>query len=321
VDNTCWAYNDRRGIGGGAVISNVAGPGTASRQENGGGAVFRVKELRYRYPQATDYAVDGISFAVGRGEIFGFLGPSGAGKSTTQKILIRLLGGYEGRIEYCGEDLRRLGNDFYQEIGVDFETPVVFSKLTAVENLSFFQRLYRRSADVEPLLQRVGLWADKDKKVGEYSKGMKVRLNFVRALLNEPTMLFLDEPTSGLDPVNARTVKDMIIDFRAGGGTVFLTSHIMSEVDELCGRVAFISRGRLIEIDTPHNLKLRYGKRTVTVEYKDGGQYRTKVFAMQRLGAPEFHRLIDTTEIETIHSGESTLEDIFIQVVGERLDA
>jgi fluoroquinolone transport system ATP-binding protein len=173
---------------------------------------------------------------------------------------------------------------------------VVFSKLTALENLSYFQKLYRRSADVKPLLQRVGLWADKDKKVGEYSKGMKVRLNFVRALLNEPTMLFLDEPTSGLDPVNARTVKDMIIDFRAGGGTVFLTSHIMSEVDELCGRVAFISRGRLIEIDTPHNLKLRYGKRTVTVEYKDGGQYKTKVFAMDGLGTPEFHRLIEARD-------------------------
>jgi fluoroquinolone transport system ATP-binding protein len=167
----------------------------------------------------------------------------------------------------------------------------------------------------------VGLWPDKDKKVGEYSMGMKVRLNFVRALLNEPTMLFLDEPTSGLDPVNARTVKDMIIDFRANGGTVFLTSHIMSDVDELCDRVAFISHGKLTEIDTPHNLKMRYGKRTVAVEYKDGHHTKTKVFAMDDLCTPEFHRLIDTAEIETIHSGESTLEDIFIHVVGERLDA
>jgi fluoroquinolone transport system ATP-binding protein len=134
-------------------------------------------------------------------------------------------------------------------------------------------------------------------------------------------MLFLDEPTSGLDPVNARTVKDMIIDFRANGGTVFLTSHIMSDVDELCDRVAFISHGKLTEVDTPHNLKLRYGKRTVTVEYKDGDHIETKVFAMGDLRRPEFHRLIDTAEIETIHSGENTLEDIFIHVVGERLDA
>jgi fluoroquinolone transport system ATP-binding protein len=293
----------------------------ATEQENGGGAAFRVDGLRYRYPHATDRAVDGISFTIGKGEIFGFLGPSGAGKSTTQKILIRLLGDYEGRIEYRGKDLRSFGRDFYQDIGVDFETPIAFSKLTALENLLFFQRLYRHSTDVEPLLERVGLWLDKDRKVGEYSRGMKVRLNFVRALLNEPTMLFLDEPTSGLDPINARTLKDMIIDFRANGGTVFLTSHIMSDVDELCDRVGFIAHGKLMEIDAPRNLKLRYGKRTVTVEYQIGAEYRTKVFAMEELRTPEFHRLIDTTKIETIHSGESTLEDIFIHVVGERLDA
>jgi energy-coupling factor transporter ATP-binding protein EcfA2 len=131
---------------------------------------------------------------------------------------------------------------------------VAFSKLTALENLSFFTKLYRHTADVEPLLRQVGLWPDKDKKVGEYSKGMKVRLNFVRALLNRPTTLFLDEPTSGLDPVNSRIVKDMIADYRSNGGTVFLTSHIMSDIDELCDRVAFVSHGRIAVIDTPHNL-------------------------------------------------------------------
>jgi fluoroquinolone transport system ATP-binding protein len=290
-------------------------------EENGGASVFRIEGLRFRYPQANERAVDDVSFAIGEGEIFGFLGPSGAGKSTTQKILIRLLRDYEGTIVYRGQDLRSLGNDFYQDIGVGFETPITFSKLTALENLAFFRKLYSRSADVEPLLQRVGLWPDKDKKVGEYSKGMKVRLNFVRALLNEPTMLFLDEPTSGLDPVNSRIVKDMIADFRAKGGTVFLTSHIMSDVDELCDRVAFIAHGKLTEIDTPHNLKLRYGMRAVTVEYQDGDETATKVFGMEALRTPEFHHLIDTKDIETIHSGESTLEDIFIHVVGERLDA
>ncbi|HEX3199268.1 MAG TPA: ABC transporter ATP-binding protein, partial [Propionibacteriaceae bacterium] len=160
---------------------------TTTGREIGGGPVFRVERLRYRYPQAQDRAVDDVSFTVAEGEIFGFLGPSGAGKSTTQKILIRLLRDYAGRIEYRGADHRSLGNDFYQEIGVGFETPIAFSKLTALENLAFFRKLYRHSADVEPLLQRVELWPDKDKKVGEYSKGMKVRLNFVRALLNEPT--------------------------------------------------------------------------------------------------------------------------------------
>jgi fluoroquinolone transport system ATP-binding protein len=293
----------------------------AAARQNPDAPVFKVEGLRYRYPHAKDLAVDDISFIVDEGEIFGFLGPSGAGKSTTQKILIRLLRDSEGRIEYRGRDLRSLGRDFYEQIGVDFETPIAFSKLTALENLAFFQKLYRHTVDVEPLLRRVGLWPDKDKKVGAYSKGMKVRLNFVRAVLNDPTMLFLDEPTGGLDPVNSRTVKDMIKDFRAKGGTVFLTSHIMSDVDELCDRVAFIAHGRLAEIDTPHNLKLRYGKRSVTVEYKDGAETRCKVFAMGDIRTPEFHHLIDTKEIESIHSGESTLEDIFIHVVGEQLHA
>jgi fluoroquinolone transport system ATP-binding protein len=281
--------------------------------------IFTVEHLRYRYPQAKAYAVDGIDFTVGEGEIFGFLGPSGAGKSTTQKILIRLLQDYEGQITYRGKDLKHFGNEFYEEIGVGFEMPIAFSKLTTMENLSFFQKLYRQTVEVEPLLRQVGLWPDKDKKVGEYSKGMKMRLNFVRALLNAPTMLFLDEPTNGLDPVNARILKDLVLSFRAKGGTVFLTSHIMSDVDELCDRVAFIAHGKLAEIDSPRHLKFKYGKRTVTVEYKEDEQTKTEVFPMEALKTPAFHHLLDTREIETIHSGETTLEDIFLQVMGVQL--
>ena len=302
-------------------MSETTEPNARAVRANGAGSlVFRVDGLRYRYPHANDVAVDGVSFDLADGEIFGFLGPSGAGKSTTQKILIGLLRDYQGRIEYRGHDLRGLGRDFYEEIGVDFEVPVAFSKLTALENLSFFTKLYRHTAEVQPLLEQVGLWPDKDKKVGEYSKGMKVRLNFVRALLNRPTTLFLDEPTSGLDPVNSRIVKDMIADYRSDGGTVFLTSHIMSDVDELCDRVAFVSHGRIAVIDTPHNLKLRYGKRTVTVEYHDGTGTQVKTFPMEAIRTPEFHRLLDTRDIVSIHSGETTLEDVFIHVVGERLD-
>jgi fluoroquinolone transport system ATP-binding protein len=287
--------------------------------EKGDRPIFTVEHLRYHYPQAKEYAIDGIDFTIGEGEIFGFLGPSGAGKSTTQKILIRLLQDYEGQITYRGKDLKRFGNELYEEIGVGFEMPISFSKLTALENLSFFQKLYRQSVDVEPLMRQLGLWPDKDKKVGEYSKGMKMRLNFVRALLNAPRMLFLDEPTNGLDPVNARILKDMILSFRARGGTVFLTSHIMSDVDELCDRVAFIAQGRLTVMDSPRHLKLRYGKRTVTVEYKADGDTRAEVFPMEAIKTPVFHHLLDSREIETIHSGETTLEDIFLQVVGVQL--
>src|SRR5690554_4477900 len=223
--------------------------------------MLSVKKLHYKYPGNKENVINGIDFEIKEGEIFGFLGPSGAGKSTTQKIIIKLLRDYKGEIIYRGKPLASYGDEFYQDIGVSFEMPISFSKLTALENLQFFQKLYKNTVDVEPLMRRLGLWEDRHKKAGEYSKGMKIRLNFVRALLNNPTFLFLDEPTNGLDPTNARIMKDMILDFKNAGGTVFLTSHIMSDVDELCDRVAFIADGKLREVDSPRNLKIKYGKR------------------------------------------------------------
>lgn len=281
--------------------------------------MFSVSNLKYKYPKNPAYAIDGIDFEIREGEIFGFLGPSGAGKSTTQKVLIKLLKDFEGSIRYQGKPLEAYTDEFYQDIGVSFEMPISFSKLTALENLAFFQKLYRRTADVEPLLKRVGLWEDRNKKAGEYSKGMKIRLNFVRAMLNNPKMLFLDEPTNGLDPANSRIIKDMILEFKRQGGTVFLTSHIMSDVDELCDRVAFIANGKLREVDSPRNLKIKYGKRSVKVEYRDNGNLVTKEFSMAEIKTPAFFDLLRDREIETLHSGETTLEDIFIQVTGVKL--
>ncbi len=281
--------------------------------------MIKVKNLHYKYPQSKDFAINGIDFEIEEGEIFGFLGPSGAGKSTTQKILIKLLRGFEGEIEYRGKSLNSYDDEFYQDIGVSFEMPISFSKLTALENLQFFQRLYKKTVDVEPLLRRVGLWEDRHKKAGEYSKGMKIRLNFVRALLNEPTFLFLDEPTNGVDPANSRIMKDMIREFKQNGGTVFLTSHIMGDVDELCDRIAFIAEGKLREEGSPRDLKLKYGKRTVKVEFRENGELQTKVFSMEEIKTPEFFELLQSKEIETLHSGETTLEEIFIKVTGVAL--
>lgn len=156
--------------------------------------------------------------------------------------------------------------------------------------------------------------------VGEYSKGMKIRLNIVRAMLNNPEMLFLDEPTNGLDPTNAQILKDMIKEFRNNGGTVFITSHIMSDIDQLCDRVAFIVDGEIKEIDSPRNLKIKYGKRTMTLEYKENEETISAEFPMDGIGQnEEFLNLLQTKEIETLHSGETTLEDIFIRVTGVAL--
>jgi fluoroquinolone transport system ATP-binding protein len=281
--------------------------------------MFSVQNLIFQYPKNTAPTIKGISFDIAQGEIFGFLGPSGAGKTTTQKILVKLLPYAQGTITFNGKDLHTYSNAFYEDIGVCFEMPISFSKLTAMENLHFFQKLYKNHADIQPLMERLGLWEDRDKLVAEYSKGMKIRLNLVRALLNQPKMLFLDEPTNGLDPKNARIVKDMIKDFAKAGGTVFLTSHIMSDVDELCDRVAFIADGVLTEIDSPRNLKIKYGKKTVSLEHKVNGSVLREDFPMEAIKSDAFTDFLRTHDIETIHTGETTLEDIFIQVTGVKL--
>lgn len=282
--------------------------------------MFKVENLKFRYKKNDEDVLKGISFEIKEGEIFGFLGPSGAGKSTTQKIIIKILDDYQGNISYKGKDLKEYNNDFYEEIGVSFEMPIHFSKMTAMENINFFLRLYKENADVEALMKRVGLWEDRNKMVGEYSKGMKIRLNLVRALLNKPKMLFLDEPTNGLDPTNAKILKDLIKEFREAGGTVFITSHIMADIDQLCDRVAFIVNGEIKEIDSPRNLKIRYGKKAVTVEYKENGGTHKQEFPLEEIGKnSDFIKLLANKDIETIHSGETTLEDIFIKVTGVKL--
>ena len=282
--------------------------------------MFKVQNLQFKYPKNKENTIKGISFEIKEGEIFGLLGPSGVGKSTTQKVLIKLLDQYSGEVTYKEQNLKSYGKDFYQEVGVGFEMPVHFSKLTAEENLTFFKKLYKSNADTDELLKRVGLYEDRNKQVSEFSKGMKARLNFVRAMLNNPKMLFLDEPTNGLDPKNARIIKDMIKEFKSNGGTVLLTTHLMNDVDELCDRVAFMVDGKISEIDTPKNLKLKHGQKQVEIEYLEKLENRetTKVsFGLEGLGMNEqFLELIKTKEIVTIHSKETNLDDIFIKVTG-----
>lgn len=280
---------------------------------------FEVKNLTYRYPKGEKDVICGIDLEVKEGEIFGLLGPSGAGKSTTQRILIKLLEGYNGSITYFGNNLNELKNDYYEEIGVGFEMPVHFNKLTAMENIHFFLNLYKSRANGEELLKKVGLYEDKDKKVGEFSKGMKVRLNFVRSLLNNPKVLFLDEVTNGLDPMNARIIKDLILEFKKSGGTVFLTTHLMKDVEELCDRVAFMEKGKIVETDTPRNLKLKYGKKQVKIEYREKEALKEKVFDMEHLADNEdFFNTLKKKNVETIHSGETGLDEIFIKITGAK---
>ncbi len=281
---------------------------------------FSIENLIYKYPSSKEDTIKGISFEVREGEIFGLLGPSGAGKSTTQKILTKLLEDYSGNISYFGSNLKGLGREFYEEIGVGFEMPVHFGKLTAEENMRFFSSFYKSKASIRELMERVGLWEYRDIKTSEYSKGMKVRLNFVRAMLNNPRVLFLDEVTNGLDPKNARIIKDMIAEFRQKGGTVFLTTHLMNDVEQLCDRIAFCVDGKLHETSTPRDLKIKYGKKEVKVEYNENGKTESGIFSLDGIGSnQEFLDTLKTKQIETIHSGETSMEDIFIIVTGASL--
>jgi fluoroquinolone transport system ATP-binding protein len=283
--------------------------------------MYQINDLKFKYPKGKEDTIKGLSFEVKNGEVFGLLGPSGVGKSTTQKLLIKLLSGYRGEILYKGKDLNSYNNSYFEEIGVGFEMPVHFSKLTAEENLNFFKKLYTSTIDTDALLKRVGLYDDRKKRIGEYSKGMKVRLNFIRAMLNNPKMLFLDEPTNGLDPKNARIIKEIIKEFKEQGGTVLLTTHLMNDVDELCDRVAFMANGTIAEISTPKDLKLKYGSREVDIEYRDGDGLVRSTYGLDNLGDnPDFINIIKEKEILTMHSKENTLDDIFIKVTGVNKD-
>jgi fluoroquinolone transport system ATP-binding protein len=263
-----------------------------------------------------------MDFEVGRGEIFGFLGPSGAGKSTTQKLLIGLLRGHGGDIAVWGREPLDWGPDYYQRIGVSFELPNHYQKLTGLENLRFFASLYDGpTLDPAEVLSAVGLGEHADTRVAKYSKGMQMRLTFARSLLSDPDLLFLDEPTSGLDPVNARNVKDMILGLRARGRTVFLTTHDMATANELCDRVAFVVDGRIVALDTPAELRIARGRRVVRVEYRSPqGHLAEAEFAMDGLADDlAFHEVLREHHVETIHSREASLDDVFVEVTGRRL--
>jgi fluoroquinolone transport system ATP-binding protein len=254
-----------------------------------------------------------------RGEIFGFLGPSGAGKSTTQKVLYKILNDFTGQISINNKPLREWGNDYFERIGVGFELPNHYLKLTARENLNLFASFYPKYSlqDFDTLFEIFGLAGEDNKTVEEFSKGMKMRLNFIRAIMHDPDILFLDEPTAGLDPINAQKIKRYIIKLRNDGKTVFVTTHDMATADELCDRVSFIVNGEIRLTEKPSVLKNKYGKQTVKVELLKG---ETAEFAVKDLGKnPNFLEFISRDEIVRINTQEATLEEVFIKVTGTEL--
>ena len=263
-------------------------------------------------------AVDGIRFSVEEGEIFGFLGPNGAGKTTTIRMLTGQLTPTSGSARVAGYDIVTECHKIKPLIGVVFEEQNIYERLSGRENLVFYARLYGvEGSRVDELLEMVGLAERAKDAIKTYSNGMKQRLMIARALLNEPRILFLDEPTKGLDPASAQDIRGMITERVARGMTVFLTTHYMEEADELSQRVAFLNEGKIVALDTPRNLKVKYGERGLRAVLQDRTELELSLDDPadgRRLG-----EYVARGEVLTLHSQEATLEDVFIRLAGRGL--
>ena len=278
-----------------------------------------VEGLRFSYGDTP--AVDDVSFSVAPGEILGFLGPNGAGKSTTIKMLTGQLSPQFGSIEMLGMNMPGQREQIQERLGVCFEEKNLYLSMTGRENLVFFAKLFEvASFDPEPMMERVGLSARLDDRVSEYSKGMRQRLMMARALVNQPDILLLDEPTDGLDPVSAIAIRDLIQQEADRGAAVLLTTHDMHEADTLSDTVAFINQGSLLTIDSPENLKIEHGKRSVRIRTRRGDGVDEQVIPLDESGSSDRIRdAVSSEDLMTIHTEEATLEDIFVEYAGRGL--
>ncbi len=218
-------------------------------------------------------ALRGVDLTVERGEIFGLLGPNGAGKTTLTKILSTLLIPTSGEAKVLGLDVVRQAAELRPRIGLVLGGERgLYYRVSARENLRYFADLFgvpldQRAARIDEVLERVGLSAAADRRVEEFSRGMKQKLHLARGILHRPELLFLDEPTIGLDPKSARETRKLIRALIEDGVTIFLTTHYMFEAEELCHRLAVLSKGQIVARDTVAGLRrLVGGDRTIEVE-------------------------------------------------------
>jgi len=267
------------------------------------------------------HAVDGVSFSIDRGEVVGFLGPNGAGKTTTFKMLTGQLRPRSGTATLLGMDISRDLEKAQARIGVCFETTNLYEQMSAIENLNLFAKIFRMpDFSAEALLDRVGLSGRGRDRVATYSKGMKQRLMIARSIINRPDILFLDEPTAGLDPASSERIREVILEERERGASVFLTTHDMVEADKLADTVAFMNSGEIAALDTPLNLKRKYGRRALKVTVAAGDGLADREITLDEPETADAVRdLFASENVVTVHSEEATLEDIFIRLTGRGL--
>ena len=273
--------------------------------------MITVEKITKRFGNKT--ALNQIQFNVEKGEIFGFLGPSGAGKTTLINILTGQLKADEGTTQLLGKDTKHLTPEDLAHIGLVGDSSGYYEKLSLEKNLIVYAKIYGLpNSRVDEVLEQVGLLESKKTIAEKLSTGMRQRMFLARALLNRPELLFLDEPTSGLDPMTSKKIHRLLEELKAAGTTIFLTTHDMVEATELCDRISLLNQGDLVEIGTPRDIIQKYNKeKRVKVTFIDHSE---QVMAFEDLKDQ------DMTQVELIHSMEPTLEDIFIQLTGEKLN-
>ena len=270
-----------------------------------------VKNVTKKFGQKV--ALEEISFEVKKGEIFGFLGPSGSGKTTMIKILTGQLNSDKGQTELLGKVSEKLTPADLEQIGLVSDTSGFYEKLSLYKNLQAYAKLYGKpNARVDEVLKQVDLYDSKNLAAEKLSTGMKQRMFLARALINKPQVLFLDEPTSGLDPTTSKKIHELLLELKEAGTTIFLTTHDMNEATLLCDRLSLLNRGHLIEYGTPASIIQKYNhEKKVQLTFADETQ--TEI-TFEELGQT------DLAQVVAIHSCEPTLEEIFIQLTGEKLN-
>ena len=270
-----------------------------------------VKNVTKKFGQKV--ALEEISFEVNKGEIFGFLGPSGSGKTTMIKILTGQLNADSGQTELLGKVSEKLTPADLEQIGLVSDTSGFYEKLSLYKNLQAYAKLYGKpNARVDEVLKQVDLYESKNLAAEKLSTGMKQRMFLARALINKPQVLFLDEPTSGLDPTTSKKIHELLLELKEAGTTIFLTTHDMNEATLLCDRLSLLNRGHLIEYGTPSSIIQKYNhEKKVQLTFVDETQ--TEI-TFEELGRT------DLAQVVAIHSCEPTLEEIFIQLTGEKLN-
>ncbi len=304
--------------------------------------MITVENLTKKFGEVT--AVDGVSFQVKEGEVFGFLGPNGAGKTTTVRMLCCLISKTSGEATIDNYQIGKADDSLQirKMIGLVPDNVGLYEDLTALENLDFYGRLYdrpeqARKENIERFLKMLGLWEKRNARAGSFSKGMKQKLALARSLIHEPKLLFMDEPTANLDPESAKTVRDFILEIKKQGRTIFLNTHNLDEAQRVCDRIAII-KTKLLRLGTPAQLRDSLSKPKTEIRLAQAGE--TMVAALRKLipnniEVSDNRLIVDVTDpdkenpaiIAAIASAGGqvrgvtqltpTLEDVYLRIVKE----